>query len=103
MNLSKYLFAAFSFLIPALGLADSSTNNSDFKLTGYVDGSYNYLVRSNHFTSGTFDRLYDVEENGFTLQQAAITAAYQPSQGFGGLVNIIGGRDANAIAPYGYN
>ena len=47
--------------------------------------------------------MFDLEQNGFTLQQAAITTAYQPTQGFGGLVNIIAGRDANEIAPYGIN
>lgn len=99
----KYLLAAVSILSSAIGLADGAKTNSDFKLSGYIDGSYNYLVRSNRFTSDTFDRLYDIEENGFTLQQAAITAAYQPAQGFGGLINIIGGRDANVIAPFGYN
>ena len=95
-----YIYIGAFALLPGLALADA-TQQSNFKFSGYVDGSYNYLVRSNVFTSGTFNRVYDLEPNGFTLQQAAVTASYQPTLGFGGLVNIIGGRDANEIAPYG--
>jgi hypothetical protein len=69
--------------------------------SGYIDGSYNYLVRSNHFISGNNDRVYDLNQNGFTLQQAALTLAVQPDKGFGGLANVILGRDANEIAPLG--
>lgn len=74
--------------------------NSDFKITGYVDGSYSNLQR-NYFTSGTFDRVFDNAQNGFTLQQAAVTLAYQPAQGFGGLFNPILGYDTNIFAAYG--
>lgn len=74
-----------------------------FKFSGYVDGSYNYLVRSNHFTSGTYDRVYDITPDGFTLQQASLTLAYQPAHGFGGLVNPIVGSDPYIFAPYGWN
>lgn len=102
------LFVSIGLTIPGLTIADGATTSvtapqSNFKISGYLDGSYNYLLRSNEFTSGTFDRVYDLEQNGFTLQQAAVTAAYQPTDGFGGLVNIIGGRDANEISPYGWN
>jgi hypothetical protein len=69
--------------------------------SGYVDGSYNYLVRSNHFISGKNDRVYDLNQNGLTLQQAALTLALQPASGFGALANVILGRDANEIAPLG--
>src|SRR3990167_8127032 len=74
-----------------------------FTFSGYVDGSYNYLLRSNRFVSGVDDREYDLEPNGFTLQQAAITIAREPSHGLGGLFNVIAGRDANVIAPTGMN
>jgi hypothetical protein len=77
--------------------------NNIFSLnySGYIDGSYNYLVRSNHFTSGNYDRVYDLDQNGFTLQQAALTLALQPATGFGALANVILGRDANELAPLG--
>jgi hypothetical protein len=69
--------------------------------SGYVDGSYNYLVRSNHFISGNNDRVYDLNQNGLTLQQAALTLAHQPATGLGALANVILGRDANELAPLG--
>lgn len=72
-------------------------------LTGYLDTSYNYLVRSNHFTSGKKDREFDLEPNGFTLQQASITLAKQPREGFGGLLDVVVGRDAFTMASYGMN
>ncbi len=108
------LFISFGLTFPVFTLADTTQGASqsttpipapqnNFKFSGYLDGSYNYLVRSNKFKSGAFNRVFDLEPNGFTLQQAAVTAAYQPPKGFGSLINIIGGRDANQIAPYGWN
>lgn len=76
---------------------------SRFVVSGYVDGSYNYLLNSNQFTSDTYDRVFDLNQNGFTLQQATVTFAYTPLQGLGGLVNVVSGRDANALAPVGWN
>jgi hypothetical protein len=84
--------------------ADESTDkqdDDDLTLSGYIDGSYNYLHRSNQFTSGVNDRVFDLNENGFTLQQAAVTAAVQPKEGFGALVNVIAGRDAFTLSSYG--
>ncbi|MCD6039594.1 MAG: putative porin [Gammaproteobacteria bacterium] len=76
---------------------------SFFNFSGYLDGSYNYLSRSNRFTSGFYDRINDLAPNGFTLQQAAVTMAKQPTQGSGVLLNLILGRDANNLAPFGMN
>jgi hypothetical protein len=95
-----------SALIPALTFAYTSSPPASqntpavFNVTGYLDGSYSRLVR-NQFTSGTFDRAFDVVPNGLTLHQAAITLAYQ-LQGLGGLLNLIAGQDAQFIAPYGF-
>lgn len=74
---------------------------SPFKISGYIDLSYNNLQR-NYFTNTVFDRVFDNAQNGFTLQQAAITLAYQPSQGWGGLINPVMGYDTNISAPYGF-
>lgn len=92
-------------LIPGLALADisSKSNISNYKFSGYLDGSYNYLVQSNHFTSDTYDRVFDITSNGFTLQQAGITLAYQPQQGCGGLITPVIGRDNYIFSPYGWN
>lgn len=81
----------------------AKNNCSDCKISGYIDGSYNYLVNSNEFTSGIHDRVFDINENGFTLQQASLTLAYQPKQGFGALFNPMIGRDTYTFSPYGWD
>lgn len=73
---------------------------SPCKFSGYIEGSYNNLQR-NIFTSHTFDRVFDTKRNGFTLHQASITLAYQPTCGWGALINPILGYDTNIFAPYG--
>src|SRR5579872_3479700 len=100
MRESRWLFIGICLSFPALVLANE-TAPSDFKFSGYIDGSYNNLQR-NYLTSGLFDRVFDNEQNGLTLHQAAITLAYQPSEGLGGLINPIMGYDTNIFAPYGF-
>src|SRR4051812_24538356 len=60
-----------------------------FNINGYIAGGYNYLTQSQFFTSGELSRQNDNNPNGFTLNQAAITIAHQPVQGFGGLINLL--------------
>lgn len=100
---SKQTFPNIVDVTPALSSPITALKNNGFSFSGYIEPSDNYLLRSNHFTSGTHDRVFDLEPSGFTLQQAAITIAKQPSQGFGGLVNLILGRDANTLSPAGIN
>lgn len=76
---------------------------SPLDITGYVDTSYNYLLHSNQFISGAFNRSNDITENGFTLQQAALTFSVIPVSGFGGTLNVIAGQDAYSVSPYGLN
>lgn len=72
-------------------------------LFGYIDTSYNYLSRSNRFTSGVPCRSNDSAENGFSLQQFSLTIERQPDQGFGFSFNPILGRDAYILTSYGMN
>lgn len=71
------------------------------EFSGYVDASYNRLSGSNAFTSGTANRVFDLRERGAALQQVAATLAMQPKQGFGFLLNAMGGRDADVVNAYG--
>ena len=104
----RMAFILFIFLVPAIATGKmqhtptTAKTPSDFKFSGYVDGSYNYLQNSNKFTSGTYDRVFDINPNGVTLQQAGIPLAYQPQQGFGGLMTPVAGSDPNIFAPYGW-
>lgn len=106
--MNKLITFIIFLLLPGITLAQKqqikATTNSqtDFKYSGYVDGSYNFLQNSNQFTSGTYNRVFDINPNGITLQQAGITMAYQPQQGFGGLITPVEGSDPIIFAPYGW-
>lgn len=95
------LFGAFS------GIAAADTPKlsevlaaSDVALNGYIDAAYSYLNGGGQFTSGVADRVFDTEPDAFNLHQVALTAAYQPKEGFGGYVNLTAGRDARVIKSY---
>jgi hypothetical protein len=70
-------------------------------LTAYLDAAYGYLSGDGYFTSGLADRVFDMRKDAFTLQQASVNAAYQPKQGFGGVVNVTAGDTAQVIRAYG--
>ena len=98
-----YQLICFTILILLVPWVVSAENTpSDFKMSGYVDGSYNYLQNKNKFTSGSYNRVFDTNPNGVTLQQAGITMAYQPKQGLGGVITPVEGRDSIIFAPYGW-
>ena len=70
---------------------------SGIQVTGYIDGTYEYLTTSGEFKSGVPSRVFDFRENSFTVHQAALTIAMQPKEGFGAVVNLTAGEDANVI------
>ena len=80
-----------------------------FDLTGYVDVGYTKLSGRGAFnatptgpavTVGGPDRVFDYRRNSLDLHQVALTLANQPKEGFGGLVNLTLGKDADVIAAY---
>ena len=64
---------------------------SGITASGYVAASY---YHSNGY--GTFHE-FDVEHDTFQLDQAAVTLAYQPKEGFGALINIAAGEDMRIL------
>ncbi|HYA21494.1 MAG TPA: outer membrane beta-barrel protein [Burkholderiales bacterium] len=124
-KLTQALITASLLSISALVLADEPTAPAKPKvpvpalqdvldawgltLNGYIDVSYSYLSGNGFFTSGTPgvngtpDRVFDNQHSAFTVHQAAFTLAKQPKEGFGGLVNVTAGEDADVIAPYNQN
>ncbi len=60
-------------------------------VTGYVSASYY------HSTGLSTFHQFDIEHDTFQLDQAGITVAYQPKEGFGALVNLIAGEDARVL------
>jgi len=82
---------------PALG---DVLDASGITINGYVEASYQYLSGEGYFESGVPDRVFDARHDSFTLNQAAITIAKQPKEGFGVLVNLTAGQDAEVIKSY---
>lgn len=64
---------------------------SGITATGYVATSY---YHSNGY--GT-DHQFDNKHDSFQIDQAALTLAYQPKEGFGALVNVAAGEDMKVL------
>lgn len=72
-----------------------------FDLTGHVDVGYSRLSGSGKFANGLNDRVFDFTRNRAVLQAIDLQLAKLPDQGFGGLVGVTIGKDADTIAAYG--
>ena len=69
---------------------------SGISVNGYIDAQYNWANRNIQF-NGSPDRVFDSQNNSFGLHQFGLTVAKQPKEGFGGLVNLTVGQDAQVI------
>src|SRR2546430_13921882 len=72
---------------------DKVLEASGISVSGYIDAGFTYAKNGAGFT----DRVFDGQQNSFALNQFGLTVAKQPKEGFGGLVNITVGRDAQVI------
>jgi hypothetical protein len=72
-------------------VAPAGTPTTGITATGYVSASYYHS--SDDSTYHEFDTAHDTLQ----IDQAAITVAYQPKEGFGALVNLMAGEDARFI------
>ena len=59
--------------------------------SGYLSASYY------HSSGGNTYHEFDTGHDSFQLDQAGLTLAYQPNQGFGALVDMIAGDDAKIV------
>ena len=92
-----------AFAAPTLALAQAARaptlgqvlDASGISVNGYLDAGYSYANR-NVETAST-NRVFDAQNNSFALHQFGLTVAKQPSRGFGGVVNITVGSDAQFI------
>jgi hypothetical protein len=64
---------------------------SGLTATGYVAASY---YHSNGYST---DHQFDNKHDTFQLDQAALTIAYQPKEGFGALVDVAAGEDMKIL------
>jgi len=109
----KKLFLASAvsalFAVPATVLAqakpapvptlDKILEASGISVSGYIDAMYTHSDR-NQVAPAFTTRVFDLENNSFALRQFGLSVAKQPKEGFGGLVNITAGKDANVIQSF---
>lgn len=104
---------------PAVPTLDKIFEASGITVSGYIDAGYSYANRNiegngtpqpgatigtfqfngvgNPPTVGVSTRVFDSQNNSFALHQVGLTVAKQPKEGFGGLVNLTMGKDAQVI------
>ena len=79
--------------VPTLGQIFEA---SGLNVSGYIDAGYTYANR-NVEAGGFSTRVFDSQNNSFALHQFGLTVAKQPKEGFGGVVNLTIGSDAQFI------
>ncbi len=72
-----------------------------FDLTGHFDVGYSYLSGSGKFVSGANDRVFDFKHNSAYFHALDLTFTNTPENGWGGLLDVTLGKDADTIAAYG--
>ena len=82
--------AAAAPAAPSLGAVLAATPG--LSITGYVASTYTHFD-----TTPTLLRAFDTSQNGFRLNQAAVTLAYLPTSGAGAQVTAIAGSDAKIL------
>ncbi len=96
-----------AFAAPTLALAQAARaptlsqvlDASGLDVSGYVDAGYSYANKNVEAAppAGFSNRVFDSQNNSFALHQFGLRVAKQPTRGFGGVVNITAGADAQVI------
>lgn len=84
--------------LPSIG---AIMKDAGIDIHGYVDTSYTYLSDMGNFTSGVPTRVFDRERNSFNLHALDLSIAKLPAEGFGGMVELLAGSDADVVAAAG--
>src|SRR5260221_5486491 len=75
---------------------DKVLEASGISVSGYIDAGYTHSDR-NIEGAPVAARVFDNQNNSFALHQFGLTVAKQPKEGFGGVVNLTVGKDAQVI------
>ena len=70
---------------------------SGISVNGYIDAGYSHADRNIETGTGVSTRVFDSQNNSFALHQFGLSVSKLPKQGFGGLVNVTVGSDAQVI------
>jgi len=89
----------------AVPTLDKVLEASGISVSGYIDASYTRADKNleGGTLGGVSTRVFDSQNNSFGLHQFGLTVAKQPKEGFGGLVNLILGNDAQVIHSFPEN
>ena len=88
-------------------LADAPTlkqvlDTSGITTTGYVDAAFTrYSVDPAEQLNPNQPNYFDTDKSTFGVKQAGLTIASQPKEGFGALINLTAGSDADHIHSFG--
>ena len=93
-----------AFAAPTVALAQAARaptlgqvlDASGISMSGYLDVGYTHADR-NIEGAGVSTRVFDSQNNSFALHQFGLSVSKLPRQGFGGLVNVTVGSDAQVI------
>ena len=86
---------------PAAPTLDKVLEASGISVSGYMDVAYTRADRN--VETAFSDRVFDSQNNSFGLHQFGLTVAKQPKEGFGGLVNVTVGKDAQVLHSFPEN
>jgi len=95
--------AAFAAPTTALAQAKAPTlaqvlDASGVSVNGYIDAAYSWANKNIEPSNGGFsDRVFDSQNSSFALRQFGLMVLKQPKEGFGGVVNLTIGSDAQFI------
>jgi hypothetical protein len=94
-----------AFAAPTVALAQAARaptlsqvlDASGISVNGYIDVGYTHADRNIEGGPGVSTRVFDSQNNSFALHQFGLSVSKLPKQGFGGLVNVTVGSDAQVI------
>ncbi len=79
----------------AVPTLDKVLEASGISVSGYIDMQYTHANRN--LETGFSTRVFDSQNNSFVLHQFGLSVSKLPKEGFGGLVNVTAGKDAQLI------
>ena len=94
-----------AFAAPTVALAQAARaptlsqvlDASGISVNGYLDLGYTHADRNIEGGAGVSTRVFDSQNNSFALHQFGLSVSKLPTRGFGGLVNVTVGSDAQVI------
>ena len=86
---------------PAQTEETTASEETKLDISGFIDGAYSYMLRSDLFPNEERIIANDASTNSFAIHQLAVKFAYQPKEGLGAVFLPIFGQDAFDYSPKG--